>query len=80
MVSMRAMFKQLGQEEPELPLILELNGKHPILEKLKGSSDIPLIQESAWLLLDSAKLAEGIEPKDKLEFAKRVTDILSKVV
>ncbi len=80
MVSMRAMFKQLGQEEPELPLILELNGKHPILEKLKGSSDIPLIQESAWLLLDSAKLAEGIEPKDKVEFAKRVTDILSKVV
>ncbi len=80
MVSMRAMFKQLGQEEPELPLILELNGKHPILEKLKGSSDIPLIQESAWLLLDSAKLAEGIEPKDKVGFAKRVTDILSKVV
>ncbi len=80
MVSMRAMFKQLGQEEPELPLILELNGKHPILEKLKGSSDIPLIEESAWLLLDSAKLAEGIEPKDKVGFAKRVTDILSKVV
>jgi len=80
MVSMRAMFKQMGQEEPELPLILELNGKHPIVEKLKSSSDIPLIQESAWLLLDSAKLAEGIEPKDKIGFAKRVTDILSKVL
>ncbi len=80
MVSMRAMFKQMGQEEPELPLILELNGKHPILEKLKTTSDVNLIQESAWLLLDSAKLAEGIEPKDKIEFSKRVTDILAKVL
>lgn len=80
MVSMRAMFKQMGQEEPELPLILELNGKHPILQKLKESTDLNLIKESAWLLLDSAKLAEGIEPKDKVEFAKRVTDILSKVL
>ena len=80
MVSMRAMFRQMGQEEPELPLILELNGKHPILEKLKTSSDVDLIKQSAWLLLDSAKLAEGIEPKDKVGFAKRVTNILSKVV
>jgi HSP90 family molecular chaperone len=28
------------------------------------------------VLLDSAKLAEGLEPEDKAAFARRVTDLL----
>jgi len=80
MVSMRAMFKQMGQEEPDLPLILELNGKSPLIEKLKTTSDIELVKESAWVLLDSARLAEGLEPINKIDFAKRVTKLLSKIL
>jgi len=80
MVSMRAMFKQMGQEEPELPLILELNGKSPLIEKLKTTSDVELVKESAWVLLDSARLSEGLEPVSKVDFAKRVTKLLSKIL
>ena len=78
MASMRHMFVQMGQEEPELPLILELNGEHELIKKLKDSTDLDLLKDSAWLLLDSAKMAEGIEPKDKVEFSKRVAKLLNK--
>ena len=80
MVSMRHMFAQMGQEEPELPLILELNGKHELVKKLKDSTDLDLIKDSSWILLDSAMLAEGLEPKDKVAFSKRVSKLLNKAL
>ena len=78
MASMRHIFKQMGQEEPELPLILEINPKHEMIEKLSKIEDDKIFEESAWVLLDSAKLAEGLEPTDKASFAKRVADLLSR--
>ena len=80
MASMRHLFRQMGQEEPELPLILEVNPKHPLVEKLSKLEDEKLFEESAWVLLDSAKLAEGLEPSDKTAFAKRVADLLQKAL
>ena len=80
MVSMRHLFVQMGQKEPELPLILELNGKHELIKKLKDSTDLDLIKDSAWILLDSAKLAEGLEPTNKVDFSKRVAKLLSKTL
>ncbi len=78
MASMRHIFKQMGQEEPELPLILEINPKHEMIKKLSKIEDDKIFEESAWVLLDSAKLAEGLEPTDKASFAKRVADLLSR--
>ena len=80
MVSMRALFKQMGQEEPDLPLILELNGKSELIKKLNQSSDVDLVKQSAWILLDSARLAEGLEPTSKIDFSKRVTSLLKKLI
>jgi molecular chaperone HtpG len=80
MVSMRHMFAQMGQEAPELPLILELNAKHDLVKKLNSTSDEKTLEDSAWLLLDSAKLAEGLEPTKKSDFAKRVTEMLNKAL
>ena len=78
MASMRHIFKQMGQEEPELPLILEINPKHEMIEKLSKIEDEKLFEESVWVLLDSAKLAEGLEPTDKTSFAKRVANLLAR--
>lgn len=80
MASMRHLFKQMGQDEPELPLILELNAKHDLVKKLNSISDEKVLADSAWLLLDSAKMAEGLEPTKKSDFVKRVTDILTKAL
>ncbi len=80
MVSMRAMFRQMGQKEPDIPLILELNGKSELIKKLQTTSDVELVKESAWILLDSARLAEGLEPTSKIDFSKRVTSLLGKLL
>ena len=80
MASMRHIFRQMGQEEPELPLILEINPEHEMIKKLQNIEDENIFEESAWVLLDSAKLAEGLEPNDKGAFARRVSNLLSRAL
>ena len=80
MASMRHIFRQMGQEEPELPLILEINPEHEMIKKLAELKDEKVLEESAWVLFDTARLAEGLEPTDKTAFARRVADLLSRAV
>ncbi len=75
MAGMAAMFAQMGQEAPEVPLILEINPDHEIIKKLKSSRKKKIFEDISWILLDSAKLAEGMEPKDKTAFANRVAEL-----
>ena len=80
MASMAHMFRQMGQEVPEVPLILEINPEHEMIKKLGDLKDDALFSDMAWILLDSAKLSEGMEPKDKASFASRVAKIASKAL
>ncbi len=56
MANMRHMFLQMGQEMPELPLILELNPNHEMIKKLLKVEDDKVMEDSSWVLFDSAKL------------------------
>ena len=76
MAGMAHMFRQMGQEAPELPLVLEINPEHEMIQKLEKIKKAEKLEAAAWVLLDSAKLAEGLEPEDKAAFARRVTDLL----
>ncbi|RLA70573.1 MAG: molecular chaperone HtpG [Epsilonproteobacteria bacterium] len=80
MAGMAQMFAQMGQEMPEVPLILEINPEHDMIKKLDALSDKSLFEDISWILLDSAKLSEGLEPKDKVSFANRVANIASKAL
>jgi len=80
MASMAAMFAQMGQEAPEIPLILEINPDSEMIKKLDKLDDEKLFEDVSWVLLDSAKLAEGLEPKDSASFAKRVAKLASKAL
>ncbi|OYY57081.1 MAG: molecular chaperone HtpG, partial [Sulfurovum sp. 28-43-6] len=80
MASMVALFKQMGQSIPEIKLVLEINPEHEIIKKLDGLSDESLFADIAWILLDSAKLSEGLEPKDKGEFVSRITSLATKAL
>jgi len=80
MAGMAAMFAQMGQEMPETPLILEINPEHEMIKKLDGLEDKALFDDLSWILLDSAKLSEGLEPKDKGAFASRVAGLATKVL
>ena len=80
MAGMAQMFAQMGQEMPEIPLILEINPEHEMIKKLDDLSDETLFEDISWILLDSAKLSEGLEPKDKVSFANRVANIAGKAL
>jgi molecular chaperone HtpG len=73
------MFAQMGQEMPETPLILEINPEHDMIKKLDGLDDT-LFDDISWILLDLAKLSEGLEPKDKSLFSSRVASLASKAI
>ncbi len=80
MAGMAAMFAQMGQEMPEVPLILEINPEHDMIKKLDKLEDESLFDDISWILLDSAKLSEGIEPKDKGAFSARISSLASKAL
>ncbi len=80
MASMAAMFAQMGQEMPEIPLILEINPDHEMVKKLEKVEDKTLFEDMAHVLLDTAKLSEGLEPKDKTAFAHRIAKLAAKAL
>jgi len=80
MAGMAAMFAQMGQEIPETPLILEINPEHEMIKKLDALSDEALFADIAWILLDAAKLSEGLEPKDKAAFSNRIASLATKAL
>jgi molecular chaperone HtpG len=80
MASMAHMFASMGQKAPEIPLVLEINPDHEMIKKLDSLQDEALFTDMSWILLDNAKLAEGLEPKDKGAFAARISSIAAKAL
>ncbi len=80
MAGLASVFAQMGQEVPEAPLILEINPEHEMIKKLAESKDKKMIEDISWVLLDAAKLSEGMDPKDKAAFASRVAVLATKAL
>ena len=78
MAAMAHMFRAMGQEAPEIKPILEINPNHEIVQKLQATKDEDLIEDVSWILLDLAKISEGVDVSDKVAFAKRLTKITAK--
>lgn len=72
------MMKAMGQSGPELKPILEVNGEHPLVVKLKDSDDKALIEDVSEVLLGQALLIAGVELKEPAEFVKHLNNLLSK--
>ena len=78
MAQMAAMMKSMGQEMPESAPILEINPDHAIVKSLNGCTDDNMVETISWLLLDQAKMAEGLEIKDPVAFTKRLNEVMTK--
>ncbi len=66
---MGRILKQAGQNNPFATLpILELNPKHPLVERLKDTADGGAFADLAHVLYDQAMLAEGGELDDPASF------------
>lgn len=77
--AMQTMLKQMGQTNlPKVKPILEINPNHEIFEKL-GKNETMIYDISA-LLLDMAKINEGISIENPLEFSKILTRVMLKAL
>jgi molecular chaperone HtpG len=74
---MGRILKQAGQNNPFATLpILELNPKHPLVERLKETADEAAFADLAHVLYDQAMLAEGGELDDPAIFVRRVNRLI----
>lgn len=80
MAQMMQMMRAMGQVMPESAPILEINPEHEIVKKLNGCADESTIEDVSWILLDQAKLSEGMEITDTVAFAKRLSRITAKAL
>ncbi|MCK9256935.1 MAG: molecular chaperone HtpG [Sulfurospirillaceae bacterium] len=76
---MQQMLKQMGQENlPKIKPILEINPDHEIIQKITESKDYLYLNDVSYLLLDQAKLAEGMKIEDVSAFTKRLNKFVAK--
>jgi len=74
---MSRILKQAGQNMPFAMLpILEVNPKHPLIERMKDTGDEAAFGELALVLFDQALLAEGGELADPAGFVRRVNRLI----
>ena len=77
MAAMAHMFRQMGQVMPECSNLR--NQSRPWnRKKLNGCADESTIEDVSWILLDQAKLSEGMEITDTVAFAQRLSRITAK--
>ena len=72
------MMKAMGQAGPDLKPILEVNGDHPIVARLKDTSDEAVIADISEVLFTQALMIAGMEVKEPAEFVKHLNNLLSK--
>ena len=68
------ILKAAGQQAPESKPILEINPKHPAVQRLKYEESS--FDDWANLLLEQATLAEGGTLEDPAGFVKRINDLM----
>ena len=68
------ILKAAGQKAPESKPILEINPKHPAVQRLKYEES--RFDDWANLLLEQATLAEGGSLEDPAGFVKRINDLM----
>jgi molecular chaperone HtpG len=74
---MGRILKQAGQHNPFATLpVLELNPKHPLVERLRETADDAAFADLAHVLYDQAMLAEGGELEDPAIFVRRVNRLI----
>jgi len=81
-INMQRILKKSQGYEKTHQHILEINGQHPVILKLKNmvSNDAKskIVTDTAFLLLDQAKIVEGEPLKNPSEFVRRINQAIEK--
>ena len=76
-LQMRRMLQQAGQPVPDFKPDLEINPRHPLVERIGRSDDEAERGELAHILLDEALLVDGGDLGDPAAFVRRVNRLLA---
>lgn len=77
--AMQQMLKQMGQDNlPKVKPILEINPNHELFAKLEANESA--LYDIASVLLDIAKINDGINIDSPSEFTKKLTKLLVKAI
>jgi molecular chaperone HtpG len=70
------LLKSAGQKVTAGKPILEINGRHPLVQRLKQEADGPRFSDWSHVLFDQALLAEGGQIEDPAAFVRRLNDLM----
>jgi molecular chaperone HtpG len=73
---MRRLLEASGQALPESMPTLEINVKHPLLERLAGEANSDRFAALASILMDNAVLAEGGQLSNPAEYVQRLNQLI----
>ena len=65
-----------GQQVERAKPVLEINPRHPLVEKLKSEQNDERFSDWAGLIFDQALLSEGGQPEDPAGFVRRLNKLL----
>jgi molecular chaperone HtpG len=78
--TMERFMRAMNQEAPKQLRILEVNPKHPLIEKMRAMREAdgadPRLADYADLLFGQAQLAEGTVPADAQRFTRLVAELM----
>ncbi|HUX38674.1 MAG TPA: molecular chaperone HtpG, partial [Rectinemataceae bacterium] len=75
-VKLRELFREMGNDMPEIKPILELNGAHELVRRLAEAEE-GVAEDIATVLLGQSLLVEGIPLKDPVDFASHLNKLIS---
>jgi molecular chaperone HtpG len=74
--NLQRMLKAAGQQVPLAQPILEINTRHPLVQRLQAETDDVRFGDLAAVLFDQSLLAEGGQLEDPAGFVKRLNHLM----
>ena len=74
--NLERMLKAAGQNIPTIKPVLEINPRHPIVDRLRSETDGSRFSDWSQILFDQATLAEGGQLEDPATFVKRLNELM----
>jgi molecular chaperone HtpG len=74
--NLERLLKAAGQKVPESKPILEINTRHPLLQRLNHEADQQRFSDWSHVLFDQALLSEGGQLEDPAGFVKRLNQLM----
>jgi molecular chaperone HtpG len=74
--NLQRILKSVGQKSPDWKPILEVNPRHPLVQRMKADVDDPRFDDMSHILFDQSLLAEGGQIEDPAGFVKRLNGLM----